>query len=503
MAFSITSNGPSFASVSSAATYTVNGWFSSGAYNPLPGDLVVCVFTGNHTTGTTATASDNSAEPGTANVWTVLGPAEGSTFCSAWMVWCVLTRGLVNSSTVTLTASTSASRRTGVARVVVASVGPITFDTSAIANNDNASPIGMTTPVLATTGDVVIAGGGVRAGAGATVTESGSGFALSGQQTSGGSGTVMTVGLSRRLAAGTAAVTASQGFTALSTGAGIIAAWKEAGGTLYTQGVSGALSFSGGAPKKASQRALPAVLSFSGAEVAHPTARRVTGSFAPTGSLTQQLSLFRTLTAAFQPTGSLGSAAARLRTLVGAVFTPTGAISTVKAVSKAVSGALSFSGSQTHRPNKNLAAGFTPVGSLNRTMSLGRTITAIFGPTGALSKLTNRRLPAASAGFVGHVITSAKTSQFFASLSFSGSVSNGLPARTFYAGLSFTGNVSRFTARQLVASLIASGVLHTHYLPPVTPPFPGGGGYGALMSDSHFQRYKVAGAWSRVKRVKP
>lgn len=31
---------------------------------------------------------------------------------------------------------------------------------------------------------------------------------------------------------------------------------------------------------------------------------------------------------------------------------------------------------------------------------------------------------------------------------------------------------------------------------------PGGGGFGALMSDAHFERYEVAGKWQRVKRVK-
>lgn len=38
-------------------------------------------------------------------------------------------------------------------------------------------------------------------------------------------------------------------------------------------------------------------------------------------------------------------------------------------------------------------------------------------------------------------------------------------------------------------------------------PLPGGGGYGAVMSDAFFKRYEpryeVAGKWKHMKRVKP
>lgn len=274
-------------------------------------------------------------------------------------------------------------------------------------------------------------------------------------------------------------------------------------GTVFSKSITGSAQFVGIRPKVAAQRKLPALLSFSGSEVAHPTARRVTASFTPSGSLARQLSLFRTLTGVLSFSGARTAATAYVRSLVGASITPVGAQTRIKAVSKSVSGALSFVGAQTRVAQKLFTAIFQPVGVATRIATMSRTLaSASLAFSGALKRKTNRTLTGA-AQYVGMVITSIGGSHLTASFRPTGApVTHGLPARTLFAGFQATSTIARFTSRQLVSSLIASGVMHTQYLPPTPPPFPGGGGFGALMSDAHFQRYQVDGKWRGVKRVR-
>jgi hypothetical protein len=272
-------------------------------------------------------------------------------------------------------------------------------------------------------------------------------------------------------------------------------------GTLFTKSVTGSAQFAGVRPKVAMSTTRAGVLSFAGSEVAHPTGRKVTASFTPSGALARQLSLLRTLAGALSFTGTRTALTAYARTLVGAAFQPTGVNTRIKAVSKALTGALSFTGAFARFPLKALTALLTPVGLLTRTISLTRTLTATVAFVGSLKRSTIRRLVAATQAS-GAVIASLGVTHLFATLRPTGTVSNGLPARTLFAGFQATSSIARFTTRRLVSSLIASGVMHTQYLPPAPPGAPGGGGYGALMSDAHFQRYQVANAWRGVKRVK-
>lgn len=288
----------------------------------------------------------------------------------------------------------------------------------------------------------------------------------------------------------------TQGWTA------IILVYTAAAGTLFTKSITGSAQFAGVRPKVAMSTTRVGVLSFSGAEVSHPTARLVAGGFAPSGVLARQLSLFRTLTGALSFSGARTAATAYARSLVGAVFTPTGVNTRVKAVSKAVSGALSFVGASTRLPAKVLTGTFTPSGALNRVLSLARTVTGALSFAGSVKRSTSHKL-VASAQYVGMVITSQGATHLTAIFRPTGApVTHGLPARTLFAGLQITTSLARLTSRQLVSSLVAAGVIHTQYLPPTPPPFPGGGGFGAVMSDSFFQRYKVDGKWRGVKRVR-
>jgi hypothetical protein len=272
-------------------------------------------------------------------------------------------------------------------------------------------------------------------------------------------------------------------------------------GTVFTQGVSGAVTFVGAAPKKASTRRLPGALSFSGARTSNPVGRILGAGLAPTGSLARQLTLLRSFAGSLSFSGVVSSGALRVRSLVGAVFTPTGAISSIKSVSKAVSGALTFVGSQTHQARKALTATLTPAGALNRALSLLRSMSGVLTMSGATLKRTNRTLSATEhpTGMVG---TSLPATHFFGVFRPTGAVTNAFAGRALYATLQATSSLARFTTRRLVASLIAGGVMNTQYIPPAGPIPPGGGGFGALMDEGFFQRYQVAEKWRHMKRVK-
>lgn len=478
---------------STGTTLAVTGFGST-----LPvGTLIVLGVTNNAGAGVT-TCVDNSTQAGTANSYTIrTRVASGSS--TMQVVWCVLTRSLLSTDSITVTMG-SASRRA--MRVMAfsgaAATSPIdkTASASTVASPLTVGP----TAVLAQTGELAVCMRGWVGGAVASGFADSSGFtALS--TSSGGVTPRVEAVEAYKLGVGTAAVTDSMTFTSMTGVSGELLTFKPVGGTAFNKSVSGAVSFVGVRPVMGVQRKVPSVLSFSGAEVAHPTARKVTGALSFSGGLTPNQILLRTLTAVLHPTGALSTATAYVRSLVGAVLHPTGAISSIKAVSKSVSGALSFVGSQSHQDRKALTGTLTPTGSLARALTLLRTLTASVGFSGSVSRRAG--LPfSAALSWVGMVSTSAKTSQFFASFHPTGTVTHGLPMRTLFAALNTTATLARFTTRQLVASLVASGVMHTQYIPPVPAGEPGGGGYGALMSDAHFRRYNVASAWRGVKRVK-
>lgn len=466
------------------------------------GDTVFVIVNG---TSISATCVDNSANAGAANVWTQDALNSSASSVNLWVFRSNLTRSLSTTTTITITFSASVARRAAVCFSTHGWVTPAAVERTAQAFG-TASPVSTGTTTATSKPDEF-----VLAAYALSTTSAAVSYTDTGGMTKGAIATAFSVSIAKcatyawkeTSATGVQAGSGTISSSGLSSWAGVVLTYPAAAsGTLFTKTVTGAVSFSGIRPGVAMQTKRTGVLAFSGSEVSHPTGRLVTGVFAPAGSLARQSSLARTLAAALTFSGSRSAATAYARTLVGGVLHPTGVMTTVKAVSKAVSGALSFSGSQSHQARKALTGAFTPTGSLARALALLRTITASFAPTATLSKLTNRRFSGA-ASWVGMVVTSAKTSQFFATLRPTGSVTNGLPARTFFAVFQPVGNARiRTTFRLLTSALIASGVMHTQYLPPIPAGEPGGGGYGALMDDSHFKRYRVTGAWQNVKRVK-
>lgn len=458
----------------------------------------------------TSACADNSVQAGTANAYTRRTAVTSGATLKGGLVHCTkTTRAILAANTITLTLNASVTRRTGVMQWWLPSnSNPVIGANTSQNNGDTTSPVALPALTPDNLHSLVVVGQFWWNGASTGVSGAGSAnpSATLGVHSSGPSTAIEVTMCTTPDINSVAAFTPTLSYTTITNGcADAINFTDIASGTLFTKSLTGSMGFSSTAarPKIVMQRKQPlAVFAPTGAITSHPTARRVTATFTPTGTITRQLALARTLTATLNFSGAVTSATARLRTLVGATFHPTGVFSSIKSVSKSVSGALSFSGSQTRLPAKVITGSFQPTGSISKQSTLTRTLTGSLSFAGALNRLTSRRLTGA-AQFVGMVITSAKTSQFFASFRPTGTVTHGLPARTLFASLALTGSIARFTSRNLFASLVASGVIHTQYLPPVPPSQPGGGGFGALMSDAHFQRYRVASAWRGVKRVKP
>lgn len=459
------------------------------------GTLLIVGVTNNG--GGTFTIADNSAQAGTANSYTVRTAVVQGT-ARVQVAYCYLTRALLSTTTITITLSAS---RFAAAFYCFSGADPTPLDQSAT-KGVTTSPLSVgPTGVLAASTELAINmvgwfGGATTSGASGTT----AGYTLGTPLNSGGVTSRVELVTAYKIGAGTAAETSAMTFTSITSAAGNLLTFKAAGGTIHTQSVSGALGFAGSAPRKASTRKVTGAVSFAGSRTSSPTARLVTASFQPVGALSRTLSLARSIAGALSFTGSQNRSTAR--TLPAGSFQPVGTRTSIKSVSKAVSGALSFVGSVTRFPTKMLPATLTPTGLLNRALSLNRTLDpATLTPTGAVSKFTSRLLPAAAMKPVGMVITSSRGA-LTAAFRPVGVVSNGLPARTMFAALSFTGGVTKNTTRLLVSSLIAAGALRTLYIPATPPGIPGGGGLGALMGRSHFERYQVAGNWRGVKRVK-
>lgn len=482
------------ASASSATTLT----FTSFGVTLPAGTLITLAASIN--TAADYTVIDNSSQPGTANAYAVR-PRLTTGSATIQTCTCVLTRPILSTNSIILTWPGVISRRT--ARLYAWSGANATpLDKTATAGTTtNPLTVGPTA-TLAGTGELAI---NFVGWAGAAVTSGvvdNAGFTAVGTNSGGITTRTECIG-SYKLGVGTAGVTDSMTFSS-GTVRGEMLTFKVLG-TAYTQGVSGAMSFVGSTPRPriAMTRRRTAALSFVGARTSSPTARLVQGGFAPTGSLAQQQSLVRTLTAA--ALSFLGvTSKTTSRALPAAGFTPTGATTSLKSVSQALVGALTFSGSESAVTARILSAILAPAGALSSAGTLARTLTvAVFAPVGSgFNRLTTRLLPAASVTPTGDLAQSRR-GPFTAALSFAGGVSLKQPAKTLYATLSFTTSMTRFVAHHLFASLVASGVLHTRYIPPTPPTPPGGGGFGALMSNSFFQRYQVSEAWRHMRRVKP
>lgn len=451
------------------------------------GATVFLVVAGSSATAT-ATVADNAGGGGAANAYTLDGVARGSG-TSVWVFRSTLTRATTAATTViTVTFSGAVIRKAISAFYVTGWLVPVALEQS-VTNSGTTSPLTTgPTGVTSAADEFVLAAYGTQ-DASATTYSLASGYSAGSLARASAAGQIRTAVYWWKETSVAAAMSHSA-----TTGAGLMA-WTgflgtyqaAATGTVYTQSLSASMGFSGALPQRATTRRLTGALSFSGAVTRSPNGRVLTGTFTPTGSLSQQQSLVRTLVGAtFQPVGALHRMTSRG---LAAGLTPTGALTSIKSVSKALSGSFSFSGALGRAPSKQLSASFTPAGGLTFTKALHIMLDgAVFQPVGALSRLTNRKLAGVFAP-VGMIASSSRNA-FTAVFRPTGTVTHGVQQRTLTAVFAPVGGLSRKTSRLLVASLIASGTLHTQYLPPGGPLPPGGGGYGQPMPDSFFTRYK-------------
>lgn len=145
-----------------------------------------------------------------------------------------------------------------------------------------------------------------------------------------------------------------------------------ASGTLYTQDVSGALSFAG-ALQKETQKQLAGILSFVGS-LQKQTSKQLTGGLTTSGAIQKQTN--KGLSGALTPTGDASGSLGTEQQIAGAVSF-SGAIQ--KQTNKQLGGSLSFSGALSRLTLKNLA------GALSFSGALARSFIRQSGLAGALS----------------------------------------------------------------------------------------------------------------------
>lgn len=479
-----------FSSTTAAATLT----FSPTATMAV-GTLVVIGWNVNANQPNATSCADNSTQAGTANTWTLLGGVGGANLGGS-SVYCRLTRSILSTNVITVTLPiATGNRRSGrmLSFTGVVAAGSA-LEQGLNVNPQTTSPItlgptSLVGPISA--GGLVLAFSYWRGGAVASgFSNSTGGYTAVATTSSGGTTSRHEVNAAYKSPTTTAAETDVHAFTSVTIVGGQIMVFKGVVGTAYTKSLTGAARFAGSpALSKTFRRFIAAEHPTAGTVTKSPASRRFTALVKPVGIVAPQQSLVRSLAdAALDFTGAVARAPARL---FSASITPTGARTSLKSVAQAVSGALSFVGAQTHIAGKALPASLTPVGSEGRVASLSQILdAAVLQPVGAVNRLTSRVLAAAVLRPVG-MMASASRGAMSGALSFTGSVVGSLPQRTLSAALDFAGNdVTRDIARRVVSALVASGVMHTQYIPPPRPPFPGGGGWGTPMPDSFFMRYK-------------
>lgn len=347
------------------------------------GTLVVIGWTCNVNTTAAASCGDNSVQPNTANVYTLLSGTSG-TLLGGSSTYCRLTRTVLAGNTITLVLSASASRVnarmvsfTGVIasgtaleqglNVAVQTTSPITL-----------GPTSLVGPISA--GGLAVAlgfwTGGVSASGFSTATTGYTGIAST---SSGGTSTRVELNAAYKQPTTTTAETDVQAFTSITRVCGQILVFKGAGGTVFTHSMTGALSFAGAVPARATSRRVTASMTPTGVVTKTPTGRTLTAGFAAAGALSRVQSLARTLTGAvLRPTGALNRSSSR--TLTGG-FTPTGVLTSLKLRAASLTAAFTPAGSLGRLPAKVLSGGFTPTGALSRTASVGKILTAVFSAT--------------------------------------------------------------------------------------------------------------------------
>lgn len=224
------------------------------------------------------------------------------------------------------------------------------------------------------------------------------------------------------------------GTSSASAFASLVVEIGTTGGTVFTQALTGGLSFTG---------------SFS-----RQTTKVLTASLGFVGAIIRFVS--HKMTAGLSFAGALKRLITRIAMTAGLSFT--GRL--IKNTTKSFTGGLSFTGAMT--TSKVFLKAFTASLSFTGTFSraIAHKMTAGLSFTGSLIKRLTRSLPAASLSFIGNLAKRTLKSVFTASLSFTGALAKGgIFFRSFTASLSFTGVFKKFTTHKMTAGLSFVGAI--------------------------------------------
>jgi hypothetical protein len=270
----------------------------------------------------------------------------------------------------------------------------------------------------------------------------------------------------------------------------IITIIQASGGTVYNQSVSGAISPSG-ALLKQDKKPISGAISPSGS-LSKQGGKLLSGALSPSGLLVSVKTVLKSIGGALSFSGSLskktlhgiGGSIAPLGSLVkkasraftGAI-TPSGSLVITKVILKALTGALSFSGSLVKSARKGLTGSIGPSGSLVKktfrslvgalapsgSLSSSKTIQKILGGvlsfSGSLTKSTFK-LVQGQLSFSGTIYKSARK-LLGGALSFIGSLSTLLPSAPKIHSISFIGNSRSITSIIKVRSVTFAMKLRT------------------------------------------
>lgn len=135
MAFSSVRATGSFSDITSGASLT---WSPSADIEV--GDTVALDFTTN-VVHSVSTVSDNSSQPGSANVYTIRPSRTGTASSFTWVYLLKATRKILTTDVITVTMQSVATRRSGHLTALVSGNGNPRFEVAAGATNDLASPV--------------------------------------------------------------------------------------------------------------------------------------------------------------------------------------------------------------------------------------------------------------------------------------------------------------------------------------------------------------------------
>ena len=249
-----------------------------------------------------------------------------------------------------------------------------------------------------------------------------------------------------------------------------------AGGTQFTQAVTGALSFSGPLANQTG-KVLSGSLSFAGALVKQ-VSRALTGGLTFAGALAKQVG--KVLAGAVSFAGAMTAAKIVLKAIEG-ILSFAGALA--KQTGKPMAGVLSFSGAIVKQPLKVLTGAVSFAGAM--TKQAGKALAGVVSFAGVLSatKLILKALVGVL-DFVGAIVRQTGK-PLSGSLTFAGTVAITF-VKLLVGSLAFAGAAVKRTARALTGSLDFTRLLEI-----VVPEIKGTGGLTSLMDS----------AKSRVKKI--